>query len=165
MKNFSIKNSDGEIYWISRSVAVSSFILCKFPEGWKVLANKRGKGAADFQGYWNCPCGYLDFDETTKEAAIREVFEETGVKVPKHRLTFWKFIDSPSQNRQNVTFRYYAILDNQPSYISVSMGDRGGEVDEVEMVGWISVEDLDKYEWAFGHKEIIRDLIEHLELS
>ena len=130
------------------------------------MENKCTLVVVDFQGMWNMPCGYLDFDETTAEAVVREVYEETGVKVNVKDLTFWKFNDSPSANRQNVTFRYYAIIDAQPGNISVGVGnDRGGEEDEVEAIGWVQVSSLDRYKWAFGHEEIIKELVEVLHLK
>lgn len=43
------------------------------------LANKRGTETPDFQGYWNCPCGYIDFDETEEDAVCREIMEETDM--------------------------------------------------------------------------------------
>ncbi|MDP6957977.1 MAG: NUDIX hydrolase [Planctomycetota bacterium] len=32
-------------------------------------------------GYWSFPCGFMEIDETTSEAAIRETKEETGLEV------------------------------------------------------------------------------------
>lgn len=166
MKNFPIKDVSGKEWWISRSIAVVGCIFTLLNGKWCVLANKRGEGTPDFQGMWNMPCGYLDFGETTAEAVVREVYEETGVKVNVKDLTFWKFNDSPSANRQNVTFRYYAIIDAQPGNISVGVGnDRGGEEDEVEAIGWVQVSSLDRYKWAFGHEEIIKELVEVLHLK
>lgn len=162
MKNFPIKAEDGKTYWISRSVAVTGIVVYVKDGEFYILANKRGKGTPDFQGYWNCPCGYLDFDETTKEACSREVYEETGIKVKPED---WKLVgleDSPSQNRQNVTLRYiYFITDSQPKDISVGTNteDRGGENNEVEAIAWINFKNIDNYEWAFNHKEIINDLL------
>lgn len=159
MKNFPIKDINGKEWWISRSIAVTGCILTLLNNRWCVLVNKRGKGAPDFQGMWNMPCGYLDFDETIPEAVIREVYEETGVKVDPDFLRFWKFNDLPSQNRQNVSFIYYAIIDAQPSSISVSINnDRGGEEGEVDAVGWIPLDSIDKYQWAFNHDKIIGEI-------
>ena len=77
------------IGWFSRSMATALFAFCKDEDGdWCVLASERGLEAADFRGMWNCPCGYLDYDETTKECAVRECFEETGVQIPIDRLVF-----------------------------------------------------------------------------
>ena len=117
MKNFPIQH-EGKTYWIARNTAVTCFVFAPIDGEWCVLANKRGKTAPDYQGYWNCPCGYVDFDETTAEAAKREVFEETGVKLDK--VTFWTFSDSPKDNKQNITFRYYAILPEAPSVLDTN---------------------------------------------
>ena len=76
MNNFPI-TQDGKTYWISRSMAVSCFVFAPINGEWHVLANQRGTGTPDYQGYWNVPCGYLDFDETTKHGALREVFDAT----------------------------------------------------------------------------------------
>ena len=35
------------------------------------------------KGKWNCPAGKIERGETPKQAAIREVYEETGLKVKK----------------------------------------------------------------------------------
>lgn len=166
MKNFPIEDKNGKEWWISRSIAVTGCIFTIIQGKWCVLANKRGKNTPDFQGYWNMPCGYLDFDETTADAVAREVYEETGVRVPINALEFWKFNDSPTQNRQNVSFRYYAFIDSQPSSASVSVnGDRGGELGEVDAVAWITIENIDLYDWAFGHDDIIKEFVRWKGLS
>jgi ADP-ribose pyrophosphatase YjhB (NUDIX family) len=33
------------------------------------------------KGFWSFPCGFMEIDETTEEAAIRETREETGLEV------------------------------------------------------------------------------------
>lgn len=160
MKNFPIKDDKGNVHYVSRSVAVTGCIFTMLNGKWCVLANKRGKGTPDFQGMWNMPCGYLDYDEDTKEATIREVYEETGVMLNPSNTHFWKFNDSPKQHRQNISFMYYALVDAQPSNISVSTGgNRGGEEDEVEAIGWIPVESINKYRWAFNHDDVIREFV------
>jgi 8-oxo-dGTP pyrophosphatase MutT (NUDIX family) len=112
---------------------------------------------------WNCPCGYLDFDETTKQAAMREVFEETGVQLTSAK--FWGYDDSPHSNLQNVTFRFYSIITNpQPSTVSVSTEGRGGEADEVGAISWIPINKIDEFEWAFEHNLRIAELVKELEL-
>lgn len=114
MKNYPIKietgEHAGETVWIHRSIAVVGFVFCKINNEWCVLANQRGEGAPDFQGYWNCPCGYLDFDETLAEACSREIYEETGAKVEPSALYMCSINDDPKDsNRQNVTMRFMAV--------------------------------------------------------
>lgn len=112
MKNYPITietgEHAGETVWVHRSIAVAGFIFCKINDEWCVLANQRGEGAPDFQGYWNCPCGYLDFDETLAEACSREIYEETGVKIEPSALYMCSVNDDPKDsNRQNVTMRVH----------------------------------------------------------
>lgn len=151
---------DDEEIWISRSVAVVCFTLAPINGKWCVLANQRGKGTPDFQGYWNAPCGYLDYNETTAECAIRETLEETGVKI--HNPTFWSFNDIPDDGNQNVTFRYYAILP-EAQQLNVSALECGEE-NEVDSLKWIPIDEIDNYEWAFNHHLLIKILNSELQL-
>lgn len=158
MKNFEVTSiEDGKKYWISRSVAVSTFLFLRDVGEIYVLANKRGKGSADFQGLWNCPCGYLDFDETGEEAAVREVREETGYILESKELNLDKVITCPRQNHQNVTLRY--ICEKDISDIKKLDGDFGGEEEEVEEVKLINIKNIDDYEWAFEHNDIIKEIV------
>lgn len=159
MKNFEVTSlEDGNRYWVSRSVAVSTFLFLRDGCEIYVLANKRGKGSADYQGLWNCPCGYLDYDETGEEGAVREVKEETGYILESKDLVLDKVITEPSQNHQNVTLRYFC--EKNISEIKKEEGEiEGGEEDEVEEIKLINIKDVDNYEWAFGHKEIIKEKV------
>lgn len=144
-------------YWISRSVAVSCFVFRTDADGERyVLANKRGPGTPDFQGCWNCVCGYMDFDETGTEAAMREIEEETGLTFDESFLSLQEVITDPTENsRQNIILRYVAELTTTDVY---PIDCEGGEEDEVEEVKWINVRDIDKYPWAFNHLAVIRKL-------
>lgn len=159
MNNFSI-TKDGKEYWIARNVAVVCFTIAPINGEWHVLANQRGSGAPDFQGCWNAPCGYLDYNETTEECAIRETFEETGVKIK--RPIFWSFNDIPSDEKQNVTFRYYKILPEAKT--TENFDPTLGEKDEVRTIRWIPIKEIKDYDWAFGHDLLIRNLAYNLEL-
>ena len=47
----------------------------------RLLLHKRGDS-----GYWGIPGGYLEIGETVEEAARREVFEETGLRLGQMSL-------------------------------------------------------------------------------
>lgn len=149
------KNEIGKamIGWFSRSIAASIFVFSHCEDGELcVLASERGKDAADFNGYWNCPCGYLDFSETAKECAIRECLEETGIKIPTSVVSFFGYNDDPiDSNKQNVTFRFIAKIDKKDSNFSKKLNE-GEEVGEIK---WIRLKDINEYQWAFGHDKII----------
>ena len=160
MNNFPVQY-ENKTYWISRSVAVSNFIFNKIDNKWYILANKRGSGTPNYQGFWNVPCGYLDFDETTKEAACREVFEETGIVINPSLINLWSYDDDPKSSSQNITFNFFGFLyKNQ----EVSVSDRGGEINEVEQVKWIPIKDISNYKWAFNHDKIITEMIKKFRL-
>lgn len=146
-----------EIGWFSRSMAASLFVFCKDNDGdWCVLASERGKDSADFQGYWNCPCGYLDYNETVKDCAIRECFEETGIKLEENELTFVAYEDAPYANRQNVTFRFAAIIKDRKT-LDFKFSKIGNEGEEVGEIKWIKVNEIDRYKWAFNHDAMIME--------
>lgn len=156
MNNFPVQH-EGKTYWVSRSVAVACFVFTTINDRFHVLANQRGEGAADFHGYWNAPCGYLDFGETTAEAAIRETYEETGVRI--RYVDFAGFDDNPKSEHQNVTF-YYLSFIKETTLTNNIFNNRGGEENEVSDVKWIPVDELDNYQWAFGHGSIIKKIAE-----
>ena len=154
MKNFQITaKEDGKKYWISRSIAVASFIFSFIDNKLCILANLRGSGTPDFQNCWNCPCGYLDYDETTKEAACREVREETGIVITPNDLILHYVQDDPCENQQNVTLRYRAFIT---SIKEVPL--TGGEENEVAEIKWIPINEIDNYTWAFNHNQIIKSI-------
>lgn len=156
MENFSVIK-DGKEYWISRSIAVACFVFKKLNKKWYVLANKRGSGTPDFQGYWNCPCGYLDYDETLEQAASREVKEECNIDVTDFTLV--KIDSNPNSNRQNVTISYMSIYEGNAM---PSVGT-GGEKDEVADAKWIPVSMINQLQWAFNHNTIITELSKQLK--
>ena len=141
------------------------FAFCKDEDGdWCVLASERGLEAADFRGMWNCPCGYLDYDETTKECAVRECFEETGVQIPIDSLVFINYEDDPvTANRQNVTFRFGAKIEDHitTDFKFSKENNEGAEVGEIK---WVKIKDIDNYEWAFNHKTRIEEISLQLRL-
>lgn len=164
MKNFSIIDSKtGREYWISRSVAVIVILFAYDLKGKQyVLTVKRGKGTPDpeYVGVHCLPCGYLDFDETTQEAAARELFEETGVKVNPNDLKLLSINDNPSDDkRQNITFRYFIEIKGIPiEGINQILTNEFSEKDEVDFAEFIPVVNIDDYKWAFNQDKIINQL-------
>ncbi len=52
-----------------------------FNKNGKLLTIRRTKTAPSRPLYWDLPGGWLDFGEDTKDGVIREIKEETGLKV------------------------------------------------------------------------------------
>lgn len=152
---------NNEVYWISRSCAVSGFVFKKIKGLWYVLINKRGKGSADYQGYWNAPCGYIDYGENGEQAVAREVLEECGFVSKPNKWKQIETVTDPKENLQNITIRYMYIADSDEDFDLTKRN--GGEENEVEEVKWVCVHDLHNYVWAFDHGFVIYWLvIKHL---
>lgn len=151
----------GNEYWYSRSIATSPFVFCKDNNNkWCVLANKRGDGTPDFQGYWNVPCGYLQFHVSGEENCVKEIHEECGVDVSVEKFKLFGVETSPKANRQNVSIRYYAILDGVvDDYKTNSDNSEENEVDDIK---WIPLDEVDTYQWAFGHDIRIKEISENV---
>ena len=162
MKNFPIKvqedtiingeNMKGKTFWVSRSCAVAVFVFANIKGIWYVLANQRGKGCPDYQGYWNCPCGYVDYNETIREAAYRELWEESMLNKSDVKLRQVGFNDNPNDNKQNITFRLVGLIDTNSLpeiYCEFS------EPDEIENLAWIPLAEIGIYNWAFNHDKLI----------
>lgn len=60
----------------------------------------------DFGGYWSIFAGAIDRGEDVQEAAVRELFEETGIKALPQDLCF---IKSLPQNKNSFHVYYYKI--------------------------------------------------------
>jgi len=148
--------------WFSRSMAVAIFVYCKDQDGdWCILASERGEEAADYRGFWNCCCGYLDFNETTKDAALRELYEETGVFISdESSVKFVGYEDSPEANRQNVTFRFAVFIEDGVTS-DFSFSKKNNEGKEVGEIKWIKLSDVDNYLWAFNHDKRIMEVFEN----
>lgn len=157
MKNFPIIDKEtGREYWISRSVCVLGLIIL---QGKYVLAVQRGKGTPDpeYVGSWCLPCGYVDFDETCKQAIRREVLEETSLDIPESEFEIFYIQDDPSKDkRQNITFRFECYLNDCNE---IKVNKELSEPDEVENVKWINITEISNYKWAFNHDEILKEKI------
>lgn len=141
--------------WFSRSVAVATAVMIKDGGEWYVLANERGSGTPDYQGYWNLPCGYLDYNETAEEAAMREVYEETGIKC--QNIKNIGHSTSPNENRQNVCFFFISFLSG--SIDNYQFSKENMEEGEVGGIKWVPVSDADSVKWAFDHDVLIQKIL------
>jgi len=108
----------------------------------KVLLVKRSASLLE-GGKWGVIGGYVERDETGAEAAMREVFEETGYRAKNLQLlTIRDNPDRPKEDRQNVSFVYFC-----------EAGEKEGKPDnESTEQEWFSLESLPRAEeMAFDH--------------
>ena len=114
------------------------------------------RGIEPNKGMYALPGGYLDWDETTEDAVLREVWEETHVKARVERmLGGYSHPQRDTTGRQNVAITYVlSVLDDS------TMKPQEGEVLSVE---WYQLTALPE-NIAFDHKKIIADFVSHTQM-
>ena len=112
----------------------------------KVLLIQRGN--MPFKGGWAFPGGFMNMDETTEQCAIRELEEETGLRLSKiQQIGAYSKVDRDPRGR-TVTVAYLAIVD-EPMGV-------GGQ-DDAAKAEWWPLSDLPHL--AFDHYDIMQDAI------
>ena len=112
----------------------------------KVLLIQRGDDP--YKGCWAFPGGFMNMDETTEQCAIRELEEETGLKVKDvHQIGAYSKVDRDPRGR-TITVAYLAIIEKP---ISVAGQDDAAKAE------WWPLSALPHL--AFDHDEIMADAI------
>ena len=151
--NFPIKRN-GKEYWVSRSNVISLYVFCKDETGrWCVLASKRGPKVKVSPNKWNVVCGFLDYGYTLEDTAVKECFEETGVKINKNQLrnngTF------SHRKYDAVSTRFSCVLSGTTSQYPTNIGNcEPGEVTEAK---WIPLDEIGQYIWMSNQGAKILD--------
>ena len=133
----------------------------------KVLLIQRGD--QPFKGGWAFPGGFMNMDETTEQCAIRELEEETGLRLSNvHQIGAYSKVDRDPRGR-TITVAYLAIIDEP---IAVTGQDDAAKAaylaiidepiavtgkDDAANAEWWSLSDLPHL--AFDHYDIMQDAI------
>lgn len=167
MRNWSYKITEGEhageTLWSGRYCCVAGFIFSYTNDDIKILAVKRGQDCPDFKGMWCCPCGFLEADETGEEGIVRETWEETGYDFPVEKFKLFIVETDPKLcNKSHVTLIYSTIFsqDEIKEYSDIDWLPFDRESEKIE---WISINEINKYKWAFGHDRIIKEMLKQLD--
>ena len=112
----------------------------------KVLLIQRGN--QPFKGCWAFPGGFMNMDETTEQCAVRELEEETGLRLSKiQQIGAYSKVDRDPRGR-TITVAYLAIVD---APIAVT-----GQ-DDAAKAQWFPINALPPL--AFDHDEIMKDAV------
>ena len=88
------------------------------------------------EGSWTMPGGKLHFKEELKDAAFREVFEETGIKVNKEKLQIVSVTNDIVEDAHFVTIGFLCkSFEGEPEIM---------EPDEITEWRWFELDNLPK---------------------
>jgi ADP-ribose pyrophosphatase len=100
----------------------------------RVLLVRRGQPPAE--NLWAIPGGSVEIGETLQQAAEREIWEETGIRI-RATKPIYTFDVIERDERQGIRF-HYVIIDLSADYVS---GELAAGDDAVE-ARWISAEEI-----------------------
>ena len=125
---------------------INTKLICNFLEGelsmsvfiWivnengQLLIQQRSLKDDNKPGSWSITGGAVDSGETSLDAAVRESFEELGIKICKDNIVY-----IGTERRQRKFFEYYFISLNEKDIIF--------NIDklEVEEIKWITLEEYE----------------------
>ncbi|MEZ4233490.1 MAG: NUDIX domain-containing protein [Polyangiaceae bacterium] len=116
----------------------------------KVLLVQRA--GEPFRGSWALPGGFVDMQETTDDAALRELEEETGVRdVYLEQLYTFSAVNRDPRERV-VSVAYYALVKLSEHAVRAAT--------DASDAAWFSVEEATNL--AFDHDEIVATARERL---
>ena len=112
----------------------------------RVLLIQRGN--EPFKGCWAFPGGFMNIDETTEQCAVRELEEETGLRLSSVRqVGTYSRVDRDPRGR-TLTVAYLALVD-------VPVPVQGH--DDAARAEWFPLSALPPL--AFDHAEIMQDVM------
>jgi 8-oxo-dGTP diphosphatase len=136
------------------SVAVDVVVFTVGDSELRVLLIKRG--LPPFKGSWCLPGGFIKLDETLRDAAKRELEEETGIA---HKDLYLEQLYTFGGQKRDprgrvISVAYFVLVDSTKTKPFVTGNEK------IEDVQWFSVNNLP--ELAFDHEEIIKYAVKRL---
>lgn len=130
-------------------ISAAAYLFAKNKNGeWCVLCGKRSGNSKEHQGgMFDVPCGMREDGESIIQTAIRETYEESGIKLSPNDI---KFIERQPWGQGNIGSNFMGIFNE---CIPIGTGDY-----EHDFFRWIRVSDVGKYRWAYGMGNKIIDL-------
>jgi 8-oxo-dGTP diphosphatase len=116
----------------------------------KVLMFQRSENSSKFPGYWTVPGGHIDSKEDAMQGAIREIYEETGIKVETDDIKLKAVTLNHHEDRGEVwvSFVFLATIKEKQEV---------KEVDEEGNSKWIDIKELLTMENVFPPLKIYFD--------
>ncbi len=124
-------------------LTTDALVLSKSNGAWQVLLIERGN--EPYKGMWALPGGFVEDDEDLEAGALRELEEETGMRLQAMRQlhTFGRPGRDPRGRTVSVVF--YAFVDAADHTVKGA--------DDAAHASWVNIKDISAM--AFDHKEVL----------
>jgi 8-oxo-dGTP diphosphatase len=109
------------------------------------------RGGTPLKGYWSLPGGLLETGETLEEGVVREVFEETGLRVKV--VEFYGIFQRIMRDAKGRAEYHYLLAD----YVCKVEGGRMRAGDDVARVEWVPRARLKDYKMTEGTLSVIEE--------
>lgn len=123
-------------------VAVDAMVFAGKGEDLKLLLIKRKNNP--YQGMWAIPGGFVEDDEELEAAAMRELEEETGLRLPAMQQLYTFGRVGRDTRFRTITITYYAFIEDTTPVLGA---------DDATEAQWLFVKDIK--ELAFDHMEML----------
>ena len=112
------------------------------------------------KGLWALPGGFVEQDETIEQACLREVAEETGLKVPpavlQGRIQAREVFDAPFRSSRGRTVSHTFLIHLKPGPLAKMRAS--GQAGETAKVAWIPLPDLRRDQCFEDHYPITTNM-------
>ncbi|WP_063779760.1 NUDIX hydrolase [Streptomyces sp. AcH 505] len=128
------------------TIRYTADVVATTPDGNVLLINR---GWPPYKGHLALPGGHVDPGETAKQAAVRELLEETGIHVTEDDLTLIGVYDDPNRDPRG---RYVTVAYT----VTVPAGTTARAGDDATSVQWNPIANPGN-NLAFDHNKILAD--------
>ena len=132
-------------------ISAALYLFAKDREGnWRILCGKRSGTDPRFcGGLMDVPCGMREEGEDIVGTVLRELKEEAGITLKRSDV---RFVEPQPWGYGNIGSNFISIADRLLP---------AGKMDfEHDFFKWIRVEEIDRYQWAFGMGAKARELFD-----
>lgn len=108
--------------------------------------------AEPFKGYLALPGGLVEIDETLRDAAVRELWEETAVALWSHEISFINYFDKIDRDPRGrvISSAFYARVPPE------TQAKAGSDARSVHWLLWPKALEIGL---AFDHKAILQNAL------
>lgn len=128
----------------------------------EILIQKRSANKRHSPNKYSICAGHIDIGETPEDAAVRELCEETGIKVNKNELIY---IDTfKNKNENNYHYKYTYFIETTKTIKEMKMQE-----EEVSELRYITFEEFEgrlfggDESFAFSNKQYVRIILDVLK--